>query len=211
MADLVQSIGPVARILLAAILAVPLGWEREAEDKPAGLRTHMLVAMGAAAFVVVAVGVSPQMLAGGDALQLDPLRIVDGVAGGIGFIGAGTILRARGSVHGLTTAANVWVAAALGVSAGFGRFDIAATLSVGTLAVLLLPQGLARIGVDFGGRSSVRDPAHDVDRYDDRPDGRAARDGEARAEKISAGEQRTGQQRTGEQRTGEHRGEGGPG
>jgi putative Mg2+ transporter-C (MgtC) family protein len=105
--------GAVAvRLILAAVLGGVLGAERESEGKAAGLRTHMLVALGAAMFVVAAIETGT---------DIGP--IVQGVATGIGFIGAGTILKLqdRQEIFGLTTAASIWLTAAIGVAVGMGR------------------------------------------------------------------------------------------
>jgi putative Mg2+ transporter-C (MgtC) family protein len=107
------------RIVLAAILGAVLGLQRESWGKPAGLRTHMLVAMGAALFVFAPLesGVSTQ----------EATRLVQGVATGIGFIGAGAILKLtrEREVEGLTTAAGIWMTAAFGMAVGFGRLGSA--------------------------------------------------------------------------------------
>lgn len=105
------------RLLMAAVLGGILGFEREHKGKAAGVRTHMLVALGAALFVLV-----PQV----SGAQADALsRVVQGVIAGIGFLGAGTILKNKegdeGHVKGLTTAAGLWMTAAIGVAAGLGR------------------------------------------------------------------------------------------
>jgi putative Mg2+ transporter-C (MgtC) family protein len=117
-----EIVNVVVRLLLAATLAGILGMERESQGKAAGLRTHMLVALGAALFVLV---VTPLGVAG------DVSRVIQGVAAGIGFIGAGSILKHvdRGEVTGLTTAASIWMTAAIGVAAGIGTiwFSIVAT------------------------------------------------------------------------------------
>jgi putative Mg2+ transporter-C (MgtC) family protein len=113
------------RLGVAAIVGGIVGYDRERRGKEAGLRTHMLVALGAALFVIV-----PQQ-AGMPAAELS--RVIQGVAAGIGFIGGGAILKlsAEGQVKGLTTAAGIWLTAALGVAAGCGRIGVA------LLAVLL--------------------------------------------------------------------------
>ncbi|MDE1166589.1 MAG: MgtC/SapB family protein [Pseudomonas sp.] len=120
------------RLLMAAILGGILGFEREHKGKAAGVRTHMLVSMGAALFVLV-----PQM-AGADEAAIS--RVVQGVVAGIGFLGAGTILKGSGQdthhVKGLTTAAGLWMTAAIGVAAGMGR-EATALLST-FLALLVL-------------------------------------------------------------------------
>ena len=104
----------VIRIVAAALLGAVIGGERELEGKAAGLRTHMLVALGAALFVI-----APREAG----LRVGELaNIVQGVAAGIGFIGAGTILKLteRGQIKGLTTAASIWMTAAVGIAAGIG-------------------------------------------------------------------------------------------
>lgn len=119
------------RLLMAALLGAVLGFEREMKGKAAGVRTHMLVAIGAALFVLV-----PRM-AGADDAALS--RVVQGIVAGIGFLGAGTILKGKdgdaGHVKGLTTAAGLWMTAAIGVAAGMGR---EATALVSTVLALLV-------------------------------------------------------------------------
>ena len=120
------------RLLIAAILGGILGFEREQKGKAAGVRTHMLVAMGAALFVLV-----PQI--GGS--QADAMsRVIQGVIAGIGFLGAGTILKGKEEeagqhVKGRTTAAGVWMTAAIGVAAGLGKESTAVLSTVLALAV----------------------------------------------------------------------------
>lgn len=119
------------RLLIAAILGGILGFEREHKGKAAGVRTHMLVALGAALFVLV-----PQMSGN----QADAMsRVVQGVIAGIGFLGAGTILKGKedeeGHVKGLTTAAGLWMTAAIGVAAGMGRESTAVLSTLLALAV----------------------------------------------------------------------------
>jgi len=117
----------VLRVVVAALLGAVLGIERELNQKTAGLRTHTLVAAGAALFAVV----------GAFALEgssLDPTRIAAGVVTGIGFIGAGGMIRSGFTVSGITTAATLWFAAALGVAAGFGLYVVA----IGSLVVALV-------------------------------------------------------------------------
>lgn len=118
------------RLLLAAGLGAVIGLEREYRRKPAGLRTNMLIAIGAALFTVVSVS-----LARGTG---SPDRIAAQIVSGIGFLGGGAILRSRTSVHGMTTAATIWVNAAIGMAAGAGEFAIATTATVLTLVVLVL-------------------------------------------------------------------------
>lgn len=124
------------RLGAAALGGALVGLEREFHDKPAGLRTNMLVGLGAAGFVLTALSTS-QLAAPDEArLGFDPTRILQGIVGGIGFLGAGAILHSRGNVHGITTAAAMWVVAGVGAACGFGQFKIAAAMVVACLAAL---------------------------------------------------------------------------
>ncbi len=133
------------RLLMAAILGGILGFERESKGKAAGVRTHMLVALGAALFVLV-----PQMSGN----QADAMsRVVQGVIAGIGFLGAGTIIKNKdedaGHVKGLTTAAGLWMTAAIGVSAGLGRESTAVLSTLLALAVFsVMPKIVKRFEKD---------------------------------------------------------------
>ncbi len=121
----------VLRLLLAAVLGSILGYEREARSKTAGLRTHTLVALGAAMFTISgAFGV--------EGVTSDPNRVAAQVVTGIGFIGAGTIVRSGFNVTGLTTAATLWMAAALGIGAAVGLYEVAIVGGLIALASLLL-------------------------------------------------------------------------
>jgi len=120
----------VVRLLLAAAVGGVLGYERERHGKAAGMRTHMLVAIGAALFVL-----APQQAG---MTIVDMSRVLQGIAVGVGFLGAGTILKARDEahIHGLTTAAGVWLTAAIGVTVGLGR-EVTALLATGLAVVIL--------------------------------------------------------------------------
>lgn len=118
----------VVRLLLAAAAGMAIGLEREWREKAAGFRTLALVSLGAAAFVLL----------GFDFAADGPGRVAAGVITGVGFLGAGAILREHGEVMGLTTAAAVWMAAALGMSAGAGEFELTYLGLLIALAVLLL-------------------------------------------------------------------------
>lgn len=120
------------RCLLAVILGGLLGYERERAGKAAGLRTHMLVALGAALFVLI-----PSLAGAGPA---DMTRVIQGVVTGVGFLGAGSILKddERGHIRGLTTAAGIWLTAAVGVAAGLGRLGSAVVVTVLALVILAL-------------------------------------------------------------------------
>ncbi len=125
----------VLRLALAAVLGGLLGIEREAKGKAAGVRTHMMVSMGAAMFVLASQqsGINPA----------DMSRVLQGVIAGVGFLGAGTILKgdAENQVQGLTTAAGIWMTAAIGVAAGMGKESTAVLATLLTLAIMAsLPQ-----------------------------------------------------------------------
>jgi putative Mg2+ transporter-C (MgtC) family protein len=120
----------VERLLLAAALGAMLGLEREYRQKPAGLRTNMLIALGAALFTVVSLTIS------GPDGSAD--RVAAQIVTGIGFVGGGAILRAGGSVHGMTTAATIWVNAAIGMAAGTGLLAVATAATAITLLVLVV-------------------------------------------------------------------------
>lgn len=129
------------RIALAALLGALLGWEREARDKPAGLRTHMLVSIGSATFTLLGFETGAELSehagkAGHE--EVDPTRIIQGIVGGLGFLGAGSIIKAKGSedVTGITTAASIWYTGALGVAAGMGAYLLALVSAVLGLLVL---------------------------------------------------------------------------
>ena len=128
----------LGRIALAALLGAFLGYERERAGKPAGVRTHGMVALGAALFTAVSVF--------GFEGQGDPARMAAQIVTGVGFLGAGTILHFRGTVHGLTTAASLWVAAAIGTAVAVGMY----LMSIETTALVW---ALLRFGprVDRGG------------------------------------------------------------
>ena len=115
------------RLLAAAALGGAVGLEREVREHEAGLRTHLLVSLGSAAFTVVsAYGFREFLTGGGNVIRADPTRIAAQIVTGIGFIGAGTILRQGGSIRGLTTAASLWLVAAVGICAGAGYYTAAA-------------------------------------------------------------------------------------
>ena len=129
--DVAQLVRITARLLAALVVGTAIGLQRELTHKTAGLRTHMLVALGTAVFVV---GASE---GGTDAGSL--ARVLQGVAAGIGFLGGGTILKLtdRREVHGLTTAAGIWMTAAASAAAGMGQITVAIVSTVLALVVLI--------------------------------------------------------------------------
>jgi len=125
------------RILVAFGLALPLGWERGSGRSSVGFRTLPVVAMASCGFALLARGFP-------DADAESLTRLLQGLMGGVGFIGGGAILKSNGSVQGLVTAASVWNVGAIGVAVAYGRLEIAVVLSALNLAVLLLLTPLAK-------------------------------------------------------------------
>lgn len=126
------NIGPhLLALLIAYLLALPLGWDREKEERSAGLRTFPLVAIASCGFVQAAetmMGDSPEAMS----------KVIEGLITGIGFIGGGAILRMKTSVRGTATAASLWATGAIGTAVGLGAVDVALVLAVTTFVTLKL-------------------------------------------------------------------------
>lgn len=121
----------VVALIVAYLLALPIGWNREKEERSAGLRTFPLVAVASCGFIQASesiVAAHPEAMA----------RIVEGIITGMGFIGGGAILRQSDSVKGTATAASLWTTGAIGASVGLGSYDVAVCLCMFTFATLLL-------------------------------------------------------------------------
>jgi putative Mg2+ transporter-C (MgtC) family protein len=132
MPDTRQLVHVLIRLLAATLLGAIIGLQREQAGKPAGLRTHILVCLGTAVFVLSCSGVG---------MSLEGLsRVIQGIVTGIGFIGAGSILKLseERDIQGLTTAAGVWMTAAIGVSVGLGSLGVAILSTIFTLIILAL-------------------------------------------------------------------------
>ena len=143
-----SDLGPLARVALAMALGAAIGFEREAAKRPAGLRTHMLLTGAAALFTEVGLAMVRQYGQGDStSIRVDPIIIIQAVAAGVGFIGAGTILRRQGDkVEGLTTATSLLLAAAVGTAVSSGHW----LLGLGvTLLALLTLRGLGWIEERF--------------------------------------------------------------
>ena len=128
----------LAALTVAYLLALPIGWNRESEERSAGLRTFPLVAVASCGFIQAAetiTATSPEAMA----------RIVEGLITGMGFIGGGAILRRDDSVRGTATAASLWITGAIGVAVGLGSYDVAVMLSIATVATLWLLPPLKRL------------------------------------------------------------------
>jgi putative Mg2+ transporter-C (MgtC) family protein len=136
----------VIRLLAAVLLGALIGYERELRAKNAGVRTHIMVALGAALFMII----SQYGFPGAD--KFDAARIAAGVVTGIGFIGGGIIMKRKHDVSGLTTAASLWVTGAVGLSAGCGMFEVAILSTVLVLACL---EALSIFSFKLGGKEMV--------------------------------------------------------
>jgi putative Mg2+ transporter-C (MgtC) family protein len=139
----------VLRVLLAVALGAALGLEREIDNQPAGFRTHILVCLGAALFGLISVhAFAPFESVRADSnVQIDVTRVASQVVVGVGFLGGGAILKYGASIRGLTTAASMWVAAAIGLAVGVGYYWAAVAVTVAALVSLV---GFRRL------RSSIR-------------------------------------------------------
>ncbi|MGQ9543995.1 MAG: MgtC/SapB family protein [Candidatus Bathyarchaeia archaeon] len=132
---MISELEVVTRLFLAFLFGGLIGLERELVDKPAGLRTHILVSLGSAQFTILSFYAFPGS---------DPSRIASYVVAGIGFIGAGTIIQTRERVVGVTTAASLWVTASIGMAVGVGFYFTATVVTVMTLLALGLTLVLRR-------------------------------------------------------------------
>lgn len=134
----------VLRLLAACLAGSVIGFEREINDKPAGLRTNVMICLGAALFAILSIRFS----AAAGAAAGDPTRIAAQVVTGVGFLGAGAIIQARGAVLGLTTAATIWTVASIGLAFGAGRFGIGAAATLIACGILF---GLSRVEARIAG------------------------------------------------------------
>ncbi|WP_379063547.1 MgtC/SapB family protein [Mesorhizobium sp. UC22_110] len=133
-----------ARLLLAAALGAVVGMEREWRNRPAGLRTHILICLATAAIAILTIEITHVDVFAGQEIRIDPIRLVEATTAGVAFLAAGLIFFAKGEVHGLTTGAGMWLAGAIGLAVGLGFWQIALLATVLAVAVLGLLQ-LVRI------------------------------------------------------------------
>lgn len=129
------------RVALAAILGGVIGIERELREKSAGLRTNMLVSMGAALFTVSSIQFAEFYVNWSGSIRFDPSRIVSNIVTGIGFLGGAIVFRTEHKVSGVTTAASIWAVTAVGIAAGGGRY-VTAIGATGLIVLVLLAVGL---------------------------------------------------------------------
>jgi putative Mg2+ transporter-C (MgtC) family protein len=155
----------MARVTLAFILGGVVGFERERVQRPAGLRTHMLVSAGAACFTVASIYGFDEF-----GTVRDPARLAAQIVTGIGFLGAGTIFRTGSTVRGLTTASSIWITASIGVVAGLGMFWLAVFTTMLTwfaLYVVKTAETRRRDTARSAGEPSIGGRPHDEDEDED--------------------------------------------
>lgn len=128
------------RLMTAILLGGIIGWEREINSRAAGLRTHMLIALAAAAFAIVAMELTSFESAPGVGLQTDPLRLIEAVTSGVAFLAAGSIVITGASVRGVTTGASMWLCGAIGLCCGVGDVKLARLVTLMAIIVLWLIQ-----------------------------------------------------------------------
>jgi putative Mg2+ transporter-C (MgtC) family protein len=134
--------GPVSvqeaslRLALAIVLSAGVGIDRELKHKPLGLRTNMLVALGAASFSLMALQLVHEFAGGPSTLRIDPTRVMEAIVGAIGFLGAAAIIQGRFELFGATTGASIWVVGGIGMACGFGLYALAVVVTVLGLFVL---------------------------------------------------------------------------
>lgn len=127
-----------ARLLLAALFGLLVGWEREILDKDAGLRTHMFVGLGACSFMLVVLNLTISPPGAEDIVSIDPSRVIQGLIGGIGFLGAGAIIHGGGDqVRGITTGAGIWLVGAVGLACGAGAYLLATMITLLAVVIVL--------------------------------------------------------------------------
>lgn len=152
------------RLLIAVVVGAIVGLDREVRNKPAGLRTHMLISLAAALFTLITFELYEEV--GEDARKTaDPIRIIEAVTAGVAFLAAGAIIQGRGTVRGLTTGANMWLAGALGVACGAGYYVLA---TLGTLFSLIILTILGWLEAKYGKKKAKepqeKDPGKDPGR-----------------------------------------------
>ena len=139
----------IVRLVLAVLFGGLIGFNRSRHNKPAGLRTMALISLGSAAFTLIGIESviqlselqsGAQSLTSGvsSTINLDSSRIIAGIVGGVGFLGAGAIIQSRGRVQGMTSAASIWVTSTIGVSVGLGLYVLASTITFIAFIVLIM-------------------------------------------------------------------------
>lgn len=143
----------ILRLALAITLSAAVGIDRELRHKPLGLRTNMLVALGAASFSLMAFRLVDLLRAHSATVQIDPGRVMEAIVGAIGFLGAAAIIQGRFEIFGATTGASIWVVGAIGMACGFGFYALAVTITIAGLLVLTVLAFVTRwLGADNADR-----------------------------------------------------------
>lgn len=149
------------RLTIAALMGGLMGWERGRADKPVGIRTMLLISAGAAAFALL----GEEMIEASsrtDIIRVDPTRVLSYIISGVGFLGAGAILHSKRTVKGLTTAASIWVSAAVGAACGVGQFMIAFLLFAISYITLWSPWVLALATGKIDDKITIRENGKDT-------------------------------------------------
>ncbi|MFD2738479.1 MgtC/SapB family protein [Sulfitobacter aestuarii] len=133
-----------ARLTMAALLAGIIGFERERRNKPAGLRTHILVAIAACLFIIIGQELGSLEFGNGDQMRFDPLRLIEAVTAGVAFLAAGIIFTSKGEVRNITTGASMWLAGAIGLACGAGQILLGCLTAAIVVIVLTLLRQLER-------------------------------------------------------------------
>lgn len=146
----------VLRTLAAVIVGCLIGLDRELRNKPAGMRTHILISLAAALFTLITFELHYQFAGQEGTRTADPVRIIEAVTAGVAFLAAGAIIQSRGNVQGLTTGANMWLAGALGVACGAGYYVLAV---IGTVFALIVLVVLAKLEARWATRRPDEPPS----------------------------------------------------
>ncbi len=153
-------IAVLARLILALVLGAMIGWEREVKSRAAGLRTHMLIALAAAMFTIVAMELTHFPTDRPDTLRIDPLRLIEAVTAGVAFLAAGSIITSGGNVRGVTTGASMWLSGAIGLACGTGSGVLAAMGTALALIILWIIRMTIKPLAHRDSQPDRQDPAH---------------------------------------------------
>lgn len=137
----IEALAAFSRLGAALLCGGVIGLDRELHRRPAGLRTHMLVALASALFTILTFEIVASVVTRGSAISVDPIRVVEALTAGVAFLAAGTILVNKGDVKGLTTGASLWLAGAAGLATGMGLYWLAYAVTVSALVVLVIIEG----------------------------------------------------------------------
>lgn len=144
---IISPLDALLRLLMATVFGGIVGFDRELRNKPAGLRTHILISLAAALFTLITLELHGEIMRqAGDRVATDPVRIIEAVTAGVAFLAAGAIIQSRGGVRGLTTGANMWLAGALGVASGAGYYVLA---TIGAMLALVILTVLGALEARF--------------------------------------------------------------